>query len=108
MTCASCAARVERKLNKLEGVVAGVNYATETASVAYPPTLTPDALVAQVEAAGYTAAVPATATADESDPLRTRLITAVVLGIPVIALAMIPALRFDSCRAGSWRWWATA
>ena len=58
MTCASCANRVERKLNKLDGVVATVNYATEKAHVSYPDELDPAALVAEVEAAGYTAALP--------------------------------------------------
>ena len=59
MTCASCANRIERKLNKLDGVVATVNYATEKAHVSYPDGLDPAALVAEVEAAGYTAALPA-------------------------------------------------
>ena len=55
MTCASCAARIEKKLNKLDGVTARVNYATEQAQIAYPPTLDPKELVAQVEATGYSA-----------------------------------------------------
>ena len=58
MTCASCAARIEKKLNKLDGVTATVNYATEKAKVSYPTTLTPDDLVTVVEATGYTATVP--------------------------------------------------
>src|SRR4051812_9401291 len=57
MTCASCAARIEKRLNRLEGVSASVNYATEQATVTYPRTLTPDALIAQVEATGYSAVV---------------------------------------------------
>lgn len=95
MTCASCAARVERKLNKLEGVTASVNYATEQASVAYPPALSPGDLVAQVEAAGYTAAL-------EPPPAENhvpRLLTAVLLTVPVVLLAMVPALRFTG-----WQW----
>ena len=102
MTCASCAARIEKKLNRLDGVVASVNYATEKATVTYPETVTPQELVATVEATGYTAALP-TADAGESveerDPLRTRLIVSVVLSVPVIALAMIPALQFTY-----WQW----
>ena len=58
MTCASCAARVEKKLNKLDGVTATVNFATETARVSYPGTASPDELIAAVEQAGYTAALP--------------------------------------------------
>src|SRR5437588_5662761 len=58
MTCASCAARIERKLNKVDGVTATVNFATEKAKVAYPTDLSPDELVKTVEAAGYTATVP--------------------------------------------------
>ena len=61
MTCASCAARIERKLNKLGGVTAAVNYATEKAKVSYPTNLSPDDLVTVVEATGYTATVPARA-----------------------------------------------
>ena len=60
MTCASCANRIERKLNKLDGVTATVNYATEKAAVTFDPAVaTPDALVAAVEAAGYQATLPA-------------------------------------------------
>ncbi|MDX8143212.1 heavy metal translocating P-type ATPase [Lentzea sp. BCCO 10_0061] len=108
MTCASCAARIERKLNKLEGVQATVNYATEKARVSFPESLTPDDLVKVVENTGYTAELPAPPQADgsaektEEDPtrsLRQRLITSVVLTVPVIALAMIPALQFTY-----WQW----
>ncbi|MBB5960104.1 Cu+-exporting ATPase [Saccharothrix tamanrassetensis] len=105
MTCASCAARIERKLNKLDGVTATVNYATEKAKVSFPEGLDPQALVDQVEAAGYGAALPtaepATTAADE-DPtksLRQRLIVSAVLAVPVIALAMVPALQFTY-----WQW----
>ena len=93
MTCASCAARIERKLNKLEGVRATVNYATEKARVSFPGSLTAEDLVKVVENTGYTAELPAPAKTDvqvgEPDPtlpLRRRLITSVVLSVPVIAL----------------------
>jgi len=110
MTCASCAARIEKKLNRLDGVAATVNYATEKATVTVPSGYDPHALVAEVEKAGYTAALPqqrqepASATAEATDDpelrsLRTRLITAVVLASPVIAMAMIPALQFPY-----WQW----
>ena len=107
MTCASCANRIERKLNKLDGVTATVNYATEKASVEFPAGVSPDELIATVEKAGYTAELPAAPEADgEPDPddgglrpLRQRLITAVVLSVPVIAMAMIPALQFEA-----WQW----
>ena len=59
MTCASCAARIEKRLNRIDGVQATVNFATEQASIAFPDTVTRDDLVAAVEATGYTAALPA-------------------------------------------------
>jgi P-type Cu+ transporter len=108
MTCASCAARIERKLNKLDGVQASVNYATEKARVSFPESLTTADLVKVVENTGYTAELPVPPQADKSteqveeDPtrsLRQRLITSVVLTVPVIALAMIPALQFTY-----WQW----
>ncbi|NVI89604.1 cation-translocating P-type ATPase [Actinomadura sp. BRA 177] len=106
MTCASCANRIERKLNKMDGVTATVNYATEKASVEFAAGVSPDELVATVEQAGYTAALPAAPAADspaEPDdglrPLRQRLITSVVLSVPVIAMAMIPAIQFEG-----WQW----
>ncbi|TKG71598.1 heavy metal translocating P-type ATPase [Prauserella endophytica] len=110
MTCASCAMRVERKLNKLDGVTATVNYATEKARVSYADGVEPDQLVAQVEAAGYTATLPPEPTEetarrepeDEDDPLRAprqRLIASVVLSVPVILLAMVPAWQFEY-----WQW----
>ncbi|WP_214411530.1 heavy metal translocating P-type ATPase [Sphaerisporangium fuscum] len=105
MTCASCANRIERKLNKLDGVRASVNYATEKAKVDFPEGLDPQVLVAEVEKAGYTAALPAPVEeAEEPDdlaPLRIRLITAIVLAVPVVAMAMIPALQFTG-----WQWWS--
>jgi len=106
MTCASCATRIERKLNKLDGVTASVNYATEKAKVTFPEDLDPRQLVAEVEKAGYTAKLPEPpgkpeepAPDDELRPLRTRLITSVVLAVPVIAMAMIPPLQFTY-----WQW----
>ena len=114
MTCASCANRIERKLNKLEGVTATVNYATEKAKVTFDDSITPEVLVGAVEQAGYSARLPAppapTGTAgstqrsdvDEDAPvraLRQRLIISTVLSVPVIAMAMVPALQFTN-----WQW----
>jgi Cu+-exporting ATPase len=99
MTCASCANRIERKLNKLDGVSATVNYATEKARVEFDPgAVEPDQLVEAVEAAGYSAALPASepAAPDEIVALRRRLIIAAVLSVPVLLMAMIPALQFDN------------
>lgn len=100
MTCASCANRIERKLNKLDGVSATVNYATEKARVTSDGVATED-LIAAVEAAGYTATLPAAEPVDElpTDPLKQRLIVSAVLSVPVIAMAMIPALQFTN-----WQW----
>jgi Cu+-exporting ATPase len=107
MTCTSCAARVEKKLNKLDGVVlANVNYATELASVAYDPghVRLPD-LVRTVEAAGYTAALPSDtdAKADLVRPLRTRLLVSLALTVPLLLLSMAPPLQFRG-----WEWLAFA
>ncbi|MEU9781725.1 heavy metal translocating P-type ATPase [Streptomyces phaeochromogenes] len=111
MTCASCAARIEKKLNRMDGVTATVNYATEKAKVAYDGGVSVQDLIATVEKTGYTAREPEpvrtqpegddeTARADdELRPLRERLITAVVLAVPVVAMAMIPALQFEY-----WQW----
>ncbi|MEV1044340.1 heavy metal translocating P-type ATPase [Streptomyces sp. NPDC049916] len=122
MTCASCAARVEKKLNRMDGVEATVNYATEKAKVTYEGAdVSVRDLIATVEATGYTAEEPAPPAAagasasgargareeqgeegeadDGLTSLRQRLITAVVLAVPVIAMAMIPALQFES-----WQW----
>ena len=118
MTCASCANRIERKLNKLDGVTATVNYATEKAKVTVPDGYDPLLLVSEVEKTGYTAALPKPATGkgsattpgddqEDSDPeltaLRHRLIGAVLLTVPVIAMAMIPALQFPY-----WQWLSLA
>ncbi|MFI7016135.1 heavy metal translocating P-type ATPase [Streptomyces sp. NPDC050164] len=115
MTCASCAARIEKKLNRLDGVEATVNYATEKAKVTYREDVTVPDLIAAVEATGYTAQEPrpetarsddsasgegsAQAESDELRPLRQRLIAAVALAVPVIAMAMVPALQFEY-----WQW----
>ncbi|WP_181700215.1 cation-translocating P-type ATPase [Nocardia sp. GTS18] len=108
MTCASCANRIEKKLNKLDGVTATVNYATEKARVDVTGDVSPEDLIATVEQAGYTAALPApkqpetTDAPTEDDPtasLRTRLLVSLVLTVPVIAMAMIPALQFTN-----WQW----
>ncbi|MDQ3678461.1 MAG: heavy metal translocating P-type ATPase, partial [Actinomycetota bacterium] len=118
MTCASCAARIEKRLNKLDGVHASVNYATERASVDYQPhALTAADLVEAVERAGYHALVPHDAPAadtatrsdapasprpqrhDHVDELRRRLIFAAIASIPLVALGMVPALQFDR-----WQW----
>ncbi|WP_449276824.1 heavy metal translocating P-type ATPase [Leucobacter sp. GX24907] len=124
MTCASCANRIEKRLNKLDGVEATVNYATEKARVRAPEGIAPERLIEEVEKAGYGATLPAPktpapapgangeakgsdehdgASADARDPeltaLRQRLIGSIVLSVPVIALAMIPALQFTY-----WQW----
>ncbi|MGV9727893.1 heavy metal translocating P-type ATPase [Streptomyces albogriseolus] len=106
MTCASCAARIERKLNRMEGVTATVNYATEKARISYGAGVTVPDLIATVEATGYTAREPSPpdvgeqpSEPDELRPLRDRLLTAVVLSAPVVAMAMIPALQFEY-----WQW----
>jgi P-type Cu+ transporter len=98
MTCASCANRIERKLNGLDGVSASVNYATEKARVDFDPdAVAPEQLVAAVESAGYQATLPANEPErDELAPLRWRLIVAAVLSVPALLLAMIPALQFDN------------
>ncbi|KUL34353.1 carbonate dehydratase [Streptomyces sp. NRRL F-4489] len=116
MTCASCAARIEKKLNRMDGVEATVNYATEKAKVTFRDDVSVGDLIATVEATGYTAQEPAPpaaagggaaepgaadggAAGDPLRPLRQRLVTAVALAVPVIALAMVPALQFTY-----WQW----
>ncbi len=108
MTCASCANRIERNLNKLDGVSASVNYATERATVDYDPaTVDTHELIAAVEAAGYQAALPAAEqpeAVDDDDPtapLRRRLVVSALLALPVLLISMIPALQFDN-----WQWLA--
>ncbi|MFJ3598474.1 MULTISPECIES: heavy metal translocating P-type ATPase [unclassified Streptomyces] len=119
MTCASCAARIEKKLNRMDGVEATVNYATEKAKVTYAGAdVSVEDLIATVEATGYTARQPAPPAVETAAPppgsgdpqqgateddgltdLRRRLVTAVLLAVPVIAMAMVPALQFDY-----WQW----
>ncbi|HET7193822.1 MAG TPA: heavy metal translocating P-type ATPase [Nocardioides sp.] len=107
MTCASCANRIERKLNKLDGVVATVNYATEKAKVTYPERLSAEDLIGTVRQAGYDAALPsATVESDagqtDDEPtraLRDRLLISAALSAPVVAMAMVPALQFTY-----WQW----
>jgi Cu+-exporting ATPase len=101
MTCASCANRIERKLNKLPGVTASVNYATESATVSLPDGLAVDDAIRTVEAAGYGAHLPEPAddAAAELTPLRRRLIMSTVFAVPVVALSMIPAVQFPG-----WQW----
>ena len=113
MTCASCAQRIERKLGKLDGVSATVNYATEKAHVTAPDGIDPSVLIAQVAAAGYTAQLPTPPSVVEPDgdagrpgsddnalrALRQRLLISTALAVPVAALSMIPALQFTY-----WQW----
>ncbi len=113
MTCASCAMRIEKKLNRLDGVVATVNYATEKAKVTVPAGYDPELLISEVEKTGYTAALPAPkkVAGEAVDPdaptredlelisLRHRLIGSIILSVPVILMAMAPVLQFDY-----WQW----
>ncbi|MFF0234596.1 heavy metal translocating P-type ATPase [Micromonospora sp. NPDC005254] len=103
MTCAACAARIEKKLNRMDGVSATVNYATEKATVRYVDSVTPDDLIDTVQKTGYTAALPAPPTTEQPvDPLRgprTRLWVSAVLSVPVVLLAMVPPWQFDY-----WQW----
>ena len=114
MTCASCAARVEKKLNKIDGVTATVNFATETARVTLPTAIRAEELVAAVEQAGYTAALPPAAEPVSAEPaggpqpaserdqaasLRQRLVVSLALTVPVVVMAMVPAAQFRN-----WQW----
>jgi Cu+-exporting ATPase len=111
MTCASYASRIEKKLNRMDGVTATVNYATEKASVTFDHDVTPADVIATVEKTGYTAVLPAPPTAPGVDPveqaapvdelsgLRTRLWVSLVLTVPVVAMAMVPAWQFTN-----WQW----
>jgi Cu+-exporting ATPase len=107
MTCASCANRVEKRLNALDGVAASVNYATEKATVEYDAaTVAPEELVAAVESAGYHAVLPAAeqdedrpSEQEETAPLRTRLLISALLSLPVLLLSAVPAFQFDN-----WQW----
>ncbi|GAA3256058.1 heavy metal translocating P-type ATPase [Streptomyces griseoincarnatus] len=110
MTCASCAARVEKKLNRMDGVTATVNYATEKARISYAPGIEVADLITTVVKTGYTAEEPAPPrqddegdTASGADPetaaLRARLVVSALLSLPVVLLAMVPSLQFDN-----WQW----
>ncbi len=118
MTCASCAARIEKKLNRIEGVVATVNYATEKAKVTYLDGVSPQVLVSTVEATGYSAELPAPAPAPGEETLpaadvgqrdkdeeaarwRQRLLVSGALSLPVLLVSMVPGLQFDN-----WQWLA--
>ncbi len=114
MTCASCAARIEKKLNRVAGVTASVNYATDKARVSFGDGVSAEDLIGVVEQTGYTAALPVPARPaqeagnapgqpdvadDESAGLRQRLLVSLVLAVPVVVLAMVPALQFRN-----WQW----
>ncbi|PBC98868.1 Cu+-exporting ATPase [Streptomyces sp. Ag82_O1-15] len=114
MTCASCAARVEKKLNRMDGVTATVNFATEKAKVSYPVGVQVADLIATVVKTGYTAEEPppprletperaTDAAGVEADPelvsLRQRLVVSALLALPVVLMSMVPALQFDN-----WQW----
>ncbi|WP_327715401.1 heavy metal translocating P-type ATPase [Streptomyces sp. NBC_00490] len=105
MTCASCAARIEKKLNRMAGVTATVNYATEKAKVSYGGEVSVRDLIATVEKTGYTAQEPVPEEPSDEPvdhelrSLRERLVTATLLALPVVAMAMIPALQFEY-----WQW----
>ena len=111
MTCASCAARIGKRLNKIDGVEAGVNYATEQATITFTDDTSVDQLIGEIEATGYTAALPTADNAAEGSrpaddtednaarALRTRLIGSALLTVPVLALSMITALQFNN-----WQW----
>jgi len=103
MTCASCAARIEKKLNKVDGVSATVNFATEKATVDAPVGLTATDLIEVVEKAGYGASLPAPTRRndDETAELGRRAVTSFLLSVPVVAVSMVPALQFDG-----WQWLA--
>ncbi|MFI1656261.1 heavy metal translocating P-type ATPase [Streptomyces sp. NPDC020472] len=110
MTCASCAARVEKKLNRMDGVTATVNYATEKAHVEHAPDIGVDELIATVVKTGYTAEEPAPPAEEPDEPedpelasLRQRLTVSALLAAPVVLLAMVPSLQFDD-----WQWLSLA
>ncbi|WP_149823064.1 heavy metal translocating P-type ATPase [Streptomyces tailanensis] len=112
MTCASCAARIEKKLNRMDGVTATVNFATEKAKVTYPEGIEVADLIATVEKTGYTAEEPPPPATEERAEaevptvadgellsLRQRLFVSLALSVPVVLMAMVPALQFDN-----WQW----
>lgn len=107
MTCSSCANRIERKLNKLDGVTATVNYSTEKARVSYPEDVSTDVLLKTVADAGYAAVLPQAAPEaadgaeddEQRDPLRDRVVISALLSVPVIAMGMVSAWQFTY-----WQW----
>ncbi len=101
MTCASCANRIQKKLNKVEGVTATVNYATEKATVQGPRGMTAEDFIAVVEKAGYGArrTAPETPKMDRADVIKPRMVLAFVLAIPVVTVSMVPLLQFPG-----WQW----
>ena len=103
MTCASCANRIERKLNKLDGVTASVNYATAKARVSFGDDVSTDELLATVASAGYAATLPTSEVAEpdtaERDTLRDRVVVSALLSVPVVAMAMVTAWQFTY-----WQW----
>ncbi len=109
MTCASCASRIEKKLNRMDGVSANVNYATEQAFVTFDSAVSPDDLLDTVAALGYHAQLPVPSPdeapgSDLDDPtrsLRQRLQICLILTVPVVVLSMVPALQFRN-----WQWLA--
>ncbi|MFM8857063.1 MAG: cation transporter [Actinomycetota bacterium] len=107
MTCAACAASIERRLNELDGVEAVVNYATETATVAFPHgSADTDALIGAVTSIGYGAHLRADDDNDDGAArrlavMKRRLLIAAAFALPVVAISMIPAWMFDG-----WQWWA--
>jgi Cu+-exporting ATPase len=101
MTCASCANRIERSLNKLPGVSANVNYATERAHVSRPAYVSTDALIQTVRQAGYDAALPAETSTPEPSLPPVRLLVAAAVSVPVVAFAMWPGVR-----PPGWEWWS--
>jgi Cu+-exporting ATPase len=108
MTCASCANRIEKKLNRMPGVEASVNYATEKAHVLLPAGTAVDAAIGVVEATGYTATVPTVEPGPvvverdrATESLRQRVLVSAALGLPVLLLSMVPGLQFTN-----WQWLA--
>jgi Cu+-exporting ATPase len=100
MTCASCANRIERRLNRIDGVTASVNYATERARVVHPPSVSTETLLETVAAAGYAATLSGVERDEqESDGLRRRLVVSTVLSIPVVLVGMVAALHVEG-----WQW----